>query len=173
MLRRILPLLLAGLVWGPAALAGVNVNTANQSELETLPGIGPAKAAAIIEYRTTNGAFANCAQLDDVPGIGPATLANITPQCEIGDGKAAPSGAAPAAPKSTKAASSGGGNRVNVNTASASALTALPGIGPSKAAAIVADRGANGAFASCSDLQRVTGVGAATVSAIADQCTVE
>lgn len=174
MLRRVLSILAAGLLWAPAALAGVNVNTAGQSELESLPGIGPSKAAAIIEFRNANGPFSSCAQLDDVPGIGPATLANITPQCEIGDGKAAASGAAGAAPAPKAASSStAGGSRVNVNSASASALTALPGIGPSKAAAIVADRDANGPFGSCSDLQRVTGVGAATVSAIADQCTVE
>jgi competence protein ComEA len=172
MFRRALSLALAALLWAPAALAGVNVNTANQAELETLPGIGPSKAAAIIDYRDTNGPFSSCAQLDDVPGIGPATLANITPQCELGDGKAAAPASGGAAP-APKAASSGGGGRVNINTASADALTALPGIGPSKAAAIVADRDAKGAFSSCADLRRVTGVGAATVSAIADQCTVE
>jgi competence protein ComEA len=172
MLRRFLPLALASLLWVPAALAGVNVNTANQSELESLPGIGPSKAAAIIDFRDTNGAFSSCAQLDDVPGIGPATLANITPQCEIGDGKAAaPSGGGDKASSGSPAAS--GGNRININTASASALTALPGIGASKAAAIVADRDTKGAFSSCADMQRVTGVGAATVSAIAGQCTVE
>lgn len=175
MLRRVLSIALAGLLWAPAALAGVNVNTANQSELEGLPGIGPSKAAAIIDYRNMNGAFGSCAQLDDVPGIGPATLANITPQCEVGDGTAAAAsggGSAAKADGGAKAASSGGA-RININAASASALTALPGIGPSKAAAIVADRDAKGAFSSCADMQRVTGVGAATVSAIADQCAVE
>ena len=49
-----LGLLVAGPVW-----AGVNVNSASQSELETLPGIGPSKASAIIEYRNANGPFAN------------------------------------------------------------------------------------------------------------------
>jgi competence protein ComEA len=168
MKRRILAAVLA-LLWAPLAAAGVNVNTAGQKELESLPGIGPSKATAIIEYRNANGPFASCAKLDDVPGIGPATLANITPMCEVGDGQtAAPadsSGGAPAA------SSGGGGSRVNVNTASASELTRLPGIGASKAAAIVQYRTDNGPFGSCSDLQRVTGVGAATVAAIADQCT--
>lgn len=48
----------------------ININTANQSELETLPGIGPAKAAAIIEYRTTNGPFQSLEDLMQIPGIG-------------------------------------------------------------------------------------------------------
>jgi len=173
MLRRILPLALASLLWVPSALAGVNVNTANQSELESLPGIGPSKAAAIIDFRSTNGAFSSCAQLDDVPGIGPATLANITPQCEIGDGKAAPPTSAGDKASGGDKSAAAGGNRININTAGANALTALPGIGASKAAAIVADRDAKGAFSSCAELQRVTGVGAATVSAIAGQCAVE
>ena len=40
------------------SLAAVNVNTASSAELEALPGIGPAKAKAIVEYRQKNGAFA-------------------------------------------------------------------------------------------------------------------
>ena len=59
---------------------------------------------------------------------------------------------------------------VNVNTATASELESLPGIGPAKAAAIVADREANGPFASCADLQRVQGIGKATVAGLADRC---
>ncbi|MEL0506535.1 ComEA family DNA-binding protein, partial [Neisseria gonorrhoeae] len=39
------------------SLAAVNINAASQQELEALPGIGPAKAKAIAEYRAQNGAF--------------------------------------------------------------------------------------------------------------------
>lgn len=52
----------------------VNINTANLSELETLPGIGATKAQAIIDYRSIHGNFTSIDQLDDVPGIGPATI---------------------------------------------------------------------------------------------------
>jgi competence protein ComEA len=52
----------------------VNVNVATAAELELLPGIGPALADAIIEYRTSNGPFATVEELMDVPGIGPAKL---------------------------------------------------------------------------------------------------
>lgn len=57
----------------------VNINTATQVELETLPGIGPAKAFAILEYRQSIGAFTDIEQLDNVPGIGPATMESIRP----------------------------------------------------------------------------------------------
>ncbi|TNE86046.1 MAG: helix-hairpin-helix domain-containing protein [Deltaproteobacteria bacterium] len=60
---------------------------------------------------------------------------------------------------------------IDVNTAGADQLTSLPGIGPTKAAAIVADREQNGPYSSCQDLTRVTGIGSATVTAIAKQCT--
>src|SRR5690349_3937727 len=59
------------------ALAAVNVNTATQAELETLNGIGPAKAKAIIDYRNKNGAFKTVEELDKVPGIGEGTLKKI------------------------------------------------------------------------------------------------
>ena len=48
---------------------------------------------------------------------------------------------------------------VNINTADETALDALPGVGPSTAAAIIEDRNANGPFASVEDLMRVSGIG--------------
>ncbi len=51
----------------------VNINTADSTELETLPGVGPATAAQIIEHREQHGAFADLASLEEVSGIGPAT----------------------------------------------------------------------------------------------------
>lgn len=72
---------------GPAAGAGeadgnavVNLNTATAAELETLPGVGPATAARIVEYRSGHGPFRSAEQLLEVPGIGPAKLAAIRPR---------------------------------------------------------------------------------------------
>lgn len=57
----------------------VSLNTADQTSLETIPGVGPVTAAAIIQYRTEIGSFTALEQLLDVTGIGPATLESLRP----------------------------------------------------------------------------------------------
>ena len=57
----------------------ININSASETELEALPGVGPVTAAAIIDYRTQNGPFATVDDLIDVTGIGPSTLEQIRP----------------------------------------------------------------------------------------------
>ena len=52
----------------------VNINTADAGELERLPGIGPALAQRIVDYRREHGRFGAVEDLTDVPGIGPAKL---------------------------------------------------------------------------------------------------
>jgi competence protein ComEA len=59
------------------AVADVNINTATQEQLETLKGVGPAKAKAIIDYRTKNGPFKSLAEIEKVRGIGPGLFKNI------------------------------------------------------------------------------------------------
>ncbi len=61
----------------------VDINTATQTELETLPGIGPVTATAIIDWRTENGAFTTVDDLLDVSGIGDATLADLEPYVHV------------------------------------------------------------------------------------------
>ncbi len=65
----------------PGAL--VNLNTAGQVELETLPGIGPVTALAIISWRTQNNGFGAVEELLDVQGIGEATLAQLAPHVTV------------------------------------------------------------------------------------------
>lgn len=59
------------------------MNTAGQGELELLPGIGPALAKRIIEYRTTKGAFKRVDDLDAVKGIGPKILERLRAQVTV------------------------------------------------------------------------------------------
>jgi len=62
----------------------VDVNTADQVALETIPGIGPVKAAAIIEYRESAGRFDSVEELLEVNGIGPATLESMRAYVTVG-----------------------------------------------------------------------------------------
>ena len=68
---------------GAGGVALVNINTADEPTLETLNGVGPALAAAIIQYRTDQGPFTSVDQLDEVSGIGPATLEKLRPQVTV------------------------------------------------------------------------------------------
>jgi competence protein ComEA len=68
---------------GGAATGLVNINTATETELESLSGIGEVLAATIVEYRTTNGPFTAVDDLMDVSGIGPATLEEIRDQITV------------------------------------------------------------------------------------------
>ena len=66
-----------------AAIAGVNINTADQATLESLPGIGQSKAQAIIEYREAHGNFQSVDDLTQVKGIGEKLLAKIKDLVEV------------------------------------------------------------------------------------------
>lgn len=61
----------------------VNLNDASESELETLPGVGPATAKAIVDYRSQHGRFRSVDDLLNVRGIGPAKLEQIKPYARV------------------------------------------------------------------------------------------
>lgn len=61
----------------------VNINTADESELTTLPGIGPSKAASIVQYRTDHGPFQTTESLMEVSGIGQKTFEKLEPFISI------------------------------------------------------------------------------------------
>ncbi|VTR76842.1 ComEA family DNA-binding protein [Cellulomonas hominis] len=79
---------------GPAAAApgggegggvdgAVDVNQADATQLQALPGIGPVLAERIVAWRTEHGAFAAVEDLQDVPGIGPAVLSRIRDRARV------------------------------------------------------------------------------------------
>ena len=99
----LLALLLTSPVW-----AAININTATEAELQTLSGIGPSKAKAIVEYRKQNGNFKTTADIKNVKGIGDGIFNKISAEINVtgASAKAAPKPAtAPAAkPAANKAA---------------------------------------------------------------------
>lgn len=70
-------------------LAQVNINTATAQELQTLNGIGPSKAAAIVEYRNANGPFKSPEDIKNVRGIGNGIYQKISSEITVGNGQAA------------------------------------------------------------------------------------
>jgi competence protein ComEA len=73
----------------PRATAPVNINTATQSQLESLPGIGAKGAERILEYRQKNGSFKKVEDLMNVKGIGEKSFLKLKPLLTITE-KAAP-----------------------------------------------------------------------------------
>jgi competence protein ComEA len=98
------------------AIAAVNINTATESELDSLPGVGPTKAKAIVDYRKANGNFKSIEDIKNVKGIGDKTFEDLKGQIAVSgattvpaatpakaDGKTTKSDAKSSAPKADKA----------------------------------------------------------------------
>lgn len=66
-----------------SAVAGININTADLQTLESLPGIGGAKAQAIINYRTEHGDFKSIDDLKNVKGVGDKILDSVRELIEL------------------------------------------------------------------------------------------
>jgi competence protein ComEA len=81
-MKRLLLALGLGLCSG-IALSAININTATKDELVALPGIGPAKAQAIVDYRKVHGPFKTVEDLKDVKGIGAKRFEKLKPDLAV------------------------------------------------------------------------------------------
>jgi len=130
----------------------IDVNRADAVQLQRLPGVGPARAAAIVRERDRAGPFASAADLQRVAGIGPGMI-------ERWDGLVAAGGrpdrARPARPSG-----------VDLNRALPKELEQITGIGPELARRIVDERMHRGRFDSMEDLLEISGIGPGTLEII-------
>jgi competence protein ComEA len=140
-----------------------DLNRAERTDFEQIPGVGPKLAQAIVDHRAEKGQFRSLDQLQDVKGVGPATFDKVRPFLRV-DPLPPNDPVLDPVPvlerKKPAAATSGrklqpGDAPINVNTASLEQLLLLPDVGPVTAQAIVNAR----PIRSVNDLDRVKGIG--------------
>ena len=157
----------------------MDLNRATAEDLDAIPGIGPALAKSIVDYRQAHGPFKKVEDLSEVRGIGPQNLQKLKPYLGLGSPEAI-------APPDWKAAMTTGksltgnylesqegrlpGSKSNIgpktpggvidpNRASQEDLETLPGIGPVLAQRIIDYRRAHGPYKKIADLRKVSGIG--------------
>ena len=140
--------------------AKVDLNSATEKELESLPGVGAATAKKIISGRP----YSSAEDLSKA-GVSAATIKKITPLVTFGS--APPTPAKSVASKSAAPAAQPAAAKVDLNTASAAELKELPGVGDATAKKIISAR----PISSVSDLSRA-GVSAATINKITPLVTI-
>ena len=151
--------------------AKVDLNTATADELEELPGVGPARSAAIIKARPFK-TVADLKKLDEIPArlydeIAPRlTVSEPTSTPKKAATRAMTKGGAPKAKATVKEATAVVG-KVDLNTATADELQELPSIGPARAEAIIKAR----PFKAVDDLKKVEDVPARVYNEIEPRLT--
>lgn len=71
----------------PAAAPALNLNTATQADLEKLPGVGPATAKQILDYRQKNNGFKKIEELMNIKGIGEKSFLKLKPLVTVAPAK--------------------------------------------------------------------------------------
>lgn len=137
-------------------------NLAPEEELQRLPGIGPGKAAAIIEARRA-GPFFSAGELTRVPGLGPVTVERLRPHLRFGPGEPPPGSTRVDTPPPVEKGREPPAvhEMLDLNRAGSRELERLPGLGPVRARAIVEHRERSGPFRSIDALTEVSGIGPA------------
>lgn len=144
----------------------IDINLAGEETLDSLPGVGPATAKSIVDWRTKNGGFTKPADLDNVPGIGPSKLDRLLPYVTVSGGIA--SSVVSAQPPPVVSAPS----LVNINTADTATLETLPRVGPAIAKRIIDYRTKNGPFPTVEHISNISGIGPKTLDQLRPHITV-
>ena len=134
-----------------AASERLDPNFADETELRRLPGIGPAKAAAIVRDRHENGPFRSLEDLERVTGLGTKSVSRLAPHLSL-----------------TADPITGPRERLqlDLNRAEVEDLVRLPGIGSELAGRIVEFRDRSGGFRQVEDLLAIPGIGPGIVEKI-------
>jgi competence protein ComEA len=157
----------------------IDLNRASAEDLDAIPGLGPALAQRIVDYRQAHGPFKQVEDLRKVSGVGPQNLQKLKPFLGLGG----PEASAPPdwkAPMTTGESVSGTnlesqegqlpgsktglgpktpGHVIDPNLASKADLETLPGIGPVMAQRIIDYRRVHGPYKKIADLRKVSGIG--------------
>jgi competence ComEA-like helix-hairpin-helix protein len=171
----------------------LDLNRATAQDLDALPGLGPALAQRIVDYRKAHGPFNQISDLSAVPGIGPHNLPRLAPYLGLGG----PEAVAPPdweAAMRTRQSGSGTytesqkerlpgskiglqpktpGRVIDPNRASQADLETLPGIGPVLARRIIAYRRVHGPYKKIADLRKVSGIGAKKLAKLKPYLTIK
>lgn len=141
----------------------IDLNRADAVQLQRLPGVGPARASAIVREREERGPFRAAADLTRVPGIGPSLVKRWAGAVHV----APAAGTEGAAVRVFEAPA-----RVDLNRAQPKELEQITGIGPALARRIVGRRERVGRFSKLEDLLEVPGIGPKTLEIVRKQAYV-
>jgi competence protein ComEA len=170
----------------------IDLNRASAEDLGAIPGLGPALAQRIIDYRQAHGPFKKVEDLREVSGIGPQNLQKLKPYLGLGSPGAMPPPAGEAAITTgefgtgTHLESQEGrlpgrksdlqpktpGRAIDPNLSSQEDLETLPGIGPVLAKRIIDYRRTHGAYKKIDDLRKVSGIGRKKLAKIKPYLTI-
>jgi competence protein ComEA len=142
----------------------IDPNVAGEVELDRLPGVGPALARAILRSRQIEGPFHSLEEMERVPGLGSRSVRRLAPYVDLPETAGSSRSPGGEVGKSSQPESRDKWKEgLDLNRASAEELEALPGIGPSRAQAVVRWRAEHGSFRNLEDLLEVPGIGPATL----------
>ena len=148
--------------WGSIAWAApyrLPLHQMSVEQLDSLPGVGPKTALAVVVSVQEHGPFTRWEDLKQIESVGEGLIAAMRARTQLAERTDAPT------PDRRRP-------KIDPNLASAASLTLWPGISLATADRIVAFRDENGFFRTCHDLIRVGGIGPATLALIDDECAI-